>query len=470
MLQEVDVAPIATERLVELIGAARAEEFDAVASEARSALAGRCVVNVNSAANGGGVAELLRTLLAYARGVGVDTRWLVIDGDTEFFTITKRIHNHLYGTAGDNGPLDRRARERYEATLAPNAEALLARLRPGDIVLLHDPQTAGLLPALRRAGHPVVWRCHVGRDHPNEYSVQGWAFLRDYLEAADAFVFTRAAFAPPWVPRDRLHVITPSIDPFSPKNELLDRASVRAILAGCGITAAEAGTTDEYRHQQGRRERMTTRADLVGTDPVPPGAPLVVQLSRWDPQKDMVGVLRAFVEHLDVPDAHLLLTGPSVTAVDDDPEAAGELARCQDAWSRLPPRLRQRVHLACIPLDDPDQAATVANAVQRHARVVVQKSLAEGFGLTVVEAMWKHRPVVASGVGGIVDQIDDGIHGLLVDDPTDIQGVATRVALLLEEAPYAATIGAAGYQRAHLEYIGDRHLEKYGRLLATLLD
>ncbi len=120
----------------------------------------------------------------------VDTRWLVIEGTPEFFEITKRVHNHLYGTVGDGGPLDDTSRARYEAVLAPNAAALLERLAPGDVVLLHDPQTAGIAPALRRAGHPVVWRCHVGRDEPNEQTELGWAFLRPYLDDADAFVFT----------------------------------------------------------------------------------------------------------------------------------------------------------------------------------------------------------------------------------------------------------------------------------------
>lgn len=468
-LTEVDVEPLDAARLGRLIGPARADDFDRVADLTRDALGGRAVVNVNSTANGGGVAELLRTLLAYARGVGVDTRWLVIEGSPHFFEITKRIHNHLYGTAGDGGPLGAHERAEYEAVLVPNGDALRAAVAPGDVVLLHDPQTAAMVPTLQAAGHRVVWRCHIGCDEPNEHSERGWEFLRPHLETADAFVFTKACFAPRWVDADRLHVITPSIDPFSPKNEVLDPASVLAVLTASGILAG-APETDLFRHEDGRIDRMRVTVDTLGTGPVPAGVPVVAQLSRWDPQKDMLGVMRAFAEHVDPAlDVHLLLTGPSVAGVDDDPEGGTVLAECRAEWEMLPPTVRARVHLHAVPMDDGDAAATIANALQRYATVVTQKSLAEGFGLTVVEAMWKHRAVVATRVGGIVDQIDDGAHGRLIDDPGDLAGFAAALVDLLADPAHTAALGDAAYDRAHREFLGDLHLERYGRLIAGLL-
>lgn len=461
------VPPLDASRLAALIGIDRAREFQRAADTSRRALTGRTVVNVNSTATGGGVAELLQTLLAYARGVGVSTRWLVIRGDDRFFEITKRVHNHIYGSPGDGGSLDATAREHYEGILAPNTADLLDRLGAADILLLHDPQTAGMVPALRRAGHRVVWRCHIGRDRPNEHTEAGWDFLRPHIEEADAFVFTRAAFAPPWIDRDRLHVITPSIDPFSAKNERLDPDSVAAVLAAAGIV--DSDRPREFRHEDGRVDRLALRADLLDTGPVPPDVPLVAQLSRWDPQKDMVGVLEAFAHHDRGDEAHLLLSGPSVAAVDDDPEAGAVLRECVETWRALPQRLRRRVHLACVPLDEPAAAATVANAIQRHASVVAQKSLAEGFGLTVVEAMWKERAVVATRVGGIVDQLAHEVHGLLVDDPQDGPTFADYVQRLLADASYTARLGRAAYVRAHEDFLGDRHLEKYGRLFASVL-
>ncbi len=177
-LEEVHVAALTPDRLLPLIGPERAERFEATASAAREMLTDRAVLNVNSTASGGGVAEMLRSLLAYARGAGVDAQWLVIEGDPHFFEITKRIHNNLHGAPGDGGPLGADERRHYEDVLRANADELLALLRPRDIVLLHDPQTAGLAHALARAGAIVVWRCHVGADAANEHVDRAWAFLR----------------------------------------------------------------------------------------------------------------------------------------------------------------------------------------------------------------------------------------------------------------------------------------------------
>jgi len=471
MLREVHVQALDPGRLEALLGPRRAESFERIAAAARSGLAGRRVINVNSTATGGGVAELLQTLLAYARGVGVDARWVVIEGNPGFFEITKRIHNHLYGAAGDAGPVGPEQRAHYEQTLQANRDELLSILRADDIVLLHDPQTAGLARAIRKAGARVVWRCHVGRDTPNEFTTLGWEFLRPYLEDVDAFVFTRAEFAPQWIDRDLLHVITPSIDPFSAKNEQLRPPVVQAILQYVGLVKGDDDAPAAvFSRRDGSPGHIDRRVDILQTGPPPPpDAPLVVQLSRWDRIKDMAGVLHAFAQHVDRSfDAHLALVGPAVSGVSDDPEGGAVLNECIDAWRTLPQPARNRIHLACIPMHDPDQAATITNALQRHATVVAQKSLAEGFGLTVVEAMWKHRPVVATRVGGIVDQIVDGEHGLLIDDPRDLEAFGQAVSGFLAAPDRAARLGERAHERAHEEFLGDRHLERYAALFATL--
>ena len=177
-LHEVEVDARSPDNLDQLIGPTRAARFDTQAQAARELLGGRAVININSTATGGGVAELLQTLLAYARGVGVDARWLVIEGHPAFFEITKRIHNHLYGTRGDGGPLATGERQVYEETLRANADDLLALVRPGDVVVLHDPQTAGLAATVRRAGGVVVWRCHVGVDTPTAGRVVVYGLAR----------------------------------------------------------------------------------------------------------------------------------------------------------------------------------------------------------------------------------------------------------------------------------------------------
>jgi trehalose synthase len=470
-LREVEVSAVALDRLGALIGAERAKRFESAAASARAALAGRSVFNVNSTATGGGVAELLQTLLAYARGAGVDARWVVIQGDAPFFEITKRIHNHLYGMAGDGGPLGPAERRVYEATLERNRTGVIRLVSKGDIVVLHDPQTAGLAAGVRRAGAHVVWRCHVGIDAPNEHSEYAWEFLRPYIEDLDGYVFSREAFAPAWIPRERLTVIAPSIDPFSAKNELINGGEVLPLLQYIGMVAGNrSDPVGTFSRRDGSRGEIVRRVDLLGTGPPPPAdVPLILQASRWDMLKDMQGVLIGFAEHVvDKSDAHLVLAGPQTSGVADDPEADQVLRACVEIWNDLPEAVRRRTHLACVPMEDPDEAAAMVNALQRHAAVVVQKSLAEGFGLTVAEAMWKARPVLGSAVGGIVDQIVDGETGVLLSDPLDLESYADALCRLLDSPSDRDHMGANGQRRASERFLGDRHLEQWVQLFGRL--
>jgi trehalose synthase len=471
-LHEVEVQAIDAARLEPLIGSERMAKFEQSAEIAREALADSSVLNVNSTGAGGGVAEMLQSLLAYARGAGVDARWLVIEGDSTFFAITKRIHNGLYGSPGDGGELGEEEHRHYEDVLRDNAHELLAVIRPGDVVVVHDPQPAGLVAAAKSAGARVVWRCHVGLDHPNEWSDRSWEFLRPYLADADAIVVSRAHFAPPWADPGRMHVIPPSIDPFSAKNEPISLWNARQALSYVGLLDGSIETPPAVRftRRDGSPGRIDRRVDVVQTGPPAPSeVPLVVQISRWDRLKDMAGVMKGFVHHVDPSlEAHLLLCGPVVTGVADDPEAAEVLDECTELWRGLPHAARSRVHLACIPMSDPDENAAIVNAIQRHASIVVQKSLAEGFGLTVTEAMWKRKPVVATAVGGIVDQIEDGVHGLLVHDPADLQAFGAAVESLLRDREDAAELADNARQRVTDEFLGDRHLEQYVRLFEQL--
>jgi trehalose synthase len=470
-VREVDVQASSAAALAPLIGDERMARYEATAQAARDVLGGRTVLNVNSTATGGGVAEMLQTLLAHARGAGIDARWVVIEGNPAFFEVTKRLHNHLYGTPGDGGALDDSARAVYEQTLRENADDLVTLVRPGDIVLLHDPQPAGLAAAVRQAGATVVWRCHVGVDTPNDYSERGWAFLRRYVEDADAWVFTRRAFAPDWIPAERLHVIPPSIDPFSAKNQDMAPDEALRILRYVGLAAGEDHPPSVLFHRRdGSPGRITRHADILQTGPPPPSdAPLVVQVSRWDRMKDMPGVMTGFADHVDgVADAHLVLAGPAVTGVTDDPEGGEVLEECARVWRELAHSARTRVHLACLPMRDPDENAVIVNALQRHAAVLVQKSLAEGFGLTVTEAMWKGRPIVASAVGGIAEQITDEQNGLLLEDPADLDAFGAETLRLLEDGALAARLAAGARKTASEQFLPDRHLEQWAALLTAI--
>jgi trehalose synthase len=444
------------------------------AAAIRDRLAGRVLWQVNSTAVGGGVAEMLPPLLSYTRGTGVDARWVVIGGDPEFFRITKRIHHALHGSLGDGTPLDETARRHYEETLAKNAEELCAVIRPGDLVFLHDPQTAGLGPALVGAGARVLWRCHIGHDTTNEEVEAGWRWLQPYLEPIPLFVFSREAYIPDYCDHGKSAIVTPSIDVFSPKNQELDEATVRSILVQADLVD---GPPPEDRPplfwcDDGSPERVCRQAEVVRLGRAPSWeTPLVVQVSRWDPLKDPVGVMRGFIELLegqDRSDVELVLAGPSTEGVADDPEGASVLEGVIAAWRELPEGFRRRIHLASLPTNDVAENAAIVNALQRHASVIVQKSLHEGFGLTVTEAMWKGRPVVASAVGGIQDQIEDGVSGVLLKDPRDSSAFARALGAVLNDPQLARRLGEAGRERVREHFLGVRHLLKYARLIEKL--
>ena len=461
---------MAPERFASVVSGREYEALLDLVSHGVRALHGRVIWNVNSTAKGGGVVEMLRPLLGYCRGAGVDARWVVISGGPEFFAITKRLHNRLHGFEGDGGPLGEHELGVYEQTLAGNAAELVELLHPRDIVVLHDPQTAGLAQAVVATGATVIWRCHVGLDHANDHARQAWDFLRPYVLHAHEFVFSRAGFAWEGLPRDRVAVIRPSIDAFSPKNADQTREQSLAILATAGVLDHELSAYPTFTRADGTPGRVDRRAETLEERPVAAGEPFVLQVSRWDRLKDPLGVLGAFARHVaPASQAHLMLAGPSTAAVADDPEGAAVLAAVHSAWHELPSATRWRVHLTSLPMDDIEENAAIVNALQRQASVVVQKSIAEGFGLTVSEAMWKRRPVVASRIGGIRDQIEHGRSGLLIEDPCNLEQAGSAIAGLLADDERALQIGAAAQRRVREQFLGPHHLGRYFEVIRRIV-
>jgi trehalose synthase len=473
LLNEVSVRSLPLSRLEPVIGRERFDRLVSVGTSLRARLGERTIWNINSTAVGGGVAEMLQVIAGYVAGFGIPIRWTTIGGDREFFGITKRLHNQLHGrlrgAAGEDALVGTADANHYEQVLAANADELLAQVPPGDVVILHDPQTAGLTEALVRAGAKVLWRCHIGIDEQNDVSRAAWEFLRPYLSTAHGYVFSRRQFAPLWVPRARIWVIPPSIDPFSAKNADLAGEDIEAILTTVGIYDGASHRRGAFLRSDGTRGEVT-RAGLVTGDGRPaPGDAVVAQVSRWDMLKDMSGVMRGFADYvLPNEQAYLMLVGPATTGVTDDPEGAVVFSDCLAQWHELPPEARERVLLVTLPLDDVEENAAMVNAIQRRATVIAQKSLAEGFGLTVAEGMWKGRPVVGSAVGGIVDQIADGT-GILLPDPSDLAAFGAAVRWLLEHPENAEEKGAAGkaYTREH--FVGDLHQIRYAEVVDALI-
>ena len=466
-LENVEVTELPPERFEEVLTPYALATFQRSIARGHELLGSRTIWNVNSTAFGGGVAEMLRSLIGYVRGAGIDGRWVVVEGDDEFFRLTKRLHNRLHGVPGDGGPLGETERNAYERRCAANAAALVEMLRPGDVVILHDPQTAGMLPAIRAAADvPLIWRAHIGLDLPNDIARGAWDFLRPYLAEADAYVFSREVFTWEGLDRDRVSVIPPSIDAFSPKNHAMAFTSIAAVLRAAGLGA------DQHHPHRAVFERLDgsvgfveRRAQVLEEEELSLDSPLLAQVSRWDALKDPLGVMAAFAEHVNPEvEPHLVLAGPDVAAVADDPEGAQVYAEAEAAWHALPPDVRRRVHLALLPMQDAEENAVIVNALQRRADVVAQKSLAEGFGLTVAEAMWKGRPVVATRVGGIQDQIEDGRTGCLVE-PRDLAAFGERVSGLLLDPHAAERMGEAARERVRDLFLGPRHLGQYVDLL-----
>ena len=465
-LESVDVGSAPIDRYRELMGPEGWGPFELSMREFADQMRGRTLWNVNSTSRGGGVAELLAALIPYDRGAGIDERWLVIEGSPEFFAITKKIHMLLHGVAPAGSEITAAELRQYEQVMARNATGLLEQIKPDDVVLLHDPQTAGLVAPLSSRGVAVIWRSHVGVDQPNEMVRNAWKFLTPYMNGASAFVFSRRAYVWDGPDGSRIHIIAPCIDPFTTKNrDLAPDEVARILVAGGALRGTDGEPT--FLRQDGSKGRVMHRATTSGAPPA--DARLVVQVSRWDRLKDPIGVAEAFARHIaPKTDAWLVLAGPAVDSVDDDPEQPQVLSDLQAMRDRLRPEVRDRLVVAQLPMHDIEENAAIVNALQRRADVVVQKSLAEGFGLTVAEAMWKARPVVAGRVGGIEDQVEDQKSGILIDDPKDLEAFGSAVVGLLQDREKAGALGREARLRVIREFLAPRHLMQQARLVTSV--
>ena len=337
---EVRTPPLSPERFQGLLDPDAWDEFEQGLDLAREMFEGRVVWNVNSTSQGGGVAEILRSFTSYSRGAGLDMRWMAIEGTPEFFSITKRLHNFLHGEPGDGGELgprrarDLRGRRPGERRAARRDRPSRRRLDPPRSANGGPREPAEALWGDRRMEEPRR------RREPNELVHRAWDFIAPFLREADACVFSRHAYVPDWAGTVRTMVIQPSIDAFSPKNQDMDETTVLAILGHVGLLGAGAptGVMPTFTRYDGSPGRVDRLCEVVSTGP-PPAAdvPLVTQVSRWDRLKDHTGVMQGFAEHtLDGTDAHLVLAGPNVSAVADDPEGAEVLDEVVKAWRELP--------------------------------------------------------------------------------------------------------------------------------------
>jgi trehalose synthase len=377
-------------------------------------LAGAKVTHVNSTRTGGGVAEILTKLVPLMQELGIDSQWETITGETEFFECTKSIHNSLQG---HRAPLGDNQIRVYEATNARNAEALRPILEEADFVFIHDPQPAPLLRHCQNRKGKWIWRCHIDASHSYR---PVWRYIRQFVEPYDASVFSLAAFAKE-LPHPQ-YLIPPSIDPLSHKNLDLSRDFIQ----------------HTYREHD-----------------IDPQRPLVVQVSRYDRFKDPIGAIHAYqLAKKSLPSLQMVLAGGSAT---DDPEGEAVLSEVQAVAQG-----DADIHVLLLPPD----AHLQINALQRIADIALQKSIREGFGLTVTEALWKSKPVIGGDVGGIRLQVINHHTGFLVNTP---EGAALRIRYLLHQPEKIAAMGkkARAFVRDH--FLITRHLREYLTLMVTLL-
>lgn len=377
-------------------------------------LKGVRLVHVSSTREGGGVAEILTEFVPLQKELGLNADWLVIEGDADFFSCTKCFHNALQGTKVLPTDADLQA---YESTNAFNAEKLRDDLQTADVVIVHDPQPAALLRNVPNRSGKWIWRCHIDVSHPRR---RVWRYLREFIQDYDATIFSLADFARP-LPQPQ-YLIPPAINPFSEKNCEIDEAELREV--------AERFQLDR-------------------------SCPILLQVSRFDRFKDPLGVIEAYrlVKRFS-PGVQLILAGGGAT---DDPEGETVLREVRTAAGE-----DNDIHVLMLPSD----AHRTINSLQRLADIVLQKSVKEGFGLTVTEALWKGKPVIGGDTGGIRLQVVNHHTGFLVNSP---EGAALRIRYLLQNPGLREEIGRKAREYVCQNFLLTRLLREHLTLLVSLL-
>jgi trehalose synthase len=369
-------------------------------------LKGKTVQHVNSTAVGGGVAEILNRMVPLLNELGVNTRWDVIKGGEQFYGVTKKFHNVLHGREEDVSPQD------FDVFMETSRKNIEDMNCGGDIVFIHDPQPIALIK--KKKDNKWIWRCHIDVSAPHE---KIWEFLHKFIIQYNAAVFSSPGFSQPLPIRQFL--ITPSIDPLSDKNKELPPETIDAVLKKYNIPADK---------------------------------PVITQISRFDRLKDPLGVVDAYQQVKKYNNCQLILAGGGAS---DDPEGVKVLEEVKEKAKNDPD-----IHILLLPQNDIE-----VNALQRASTVIVQKSLKEGFGLTVSEALWKGKPVVASNVGGIPLQVTHKFSGLLCNS---IEGAAFAIKQLLNSPAYARKLGENGREHIRNNFLLTRHLKEYMLLFLSL--
>ena len=405
-MKQIDLEPRSLEDYRPLVGDRLVEELYAQSAQ----LQGVRVAHINATAAGGGVAEILRSIVPLYQTLGIDASWWVMDGSEPFFQVTKQMHNALQGAEREFSP------EQWALYQSHNEAAAASIADDYDVIVVHDPQPAAIMRYARLRARRWVWRCHIDTSRPHGRT---WSAFRETVAGYDAAIFSVADFVAPGLDVSQVAIIPPAIDPLTPKNLPMDVDEARAFVASHGVDV----------------ER-----------------PFISQISRFDPWKDPLGVIACFKRlkqrH---PDLQLVLLG---NFADDDPEGQVIFEQVRAAADGVP-------DISII-----TGLSDMVNPFQMLSRVVLQKSIREGFGLTVTEALWKGTPVVAGNVGGLRLQLPKGIGGFLVDS---VDECAARVDYLLSHDEERQALGASGREHVRTHFLMPRLLRDELKLIGEVL-
>ncbi|MEX2570210.1 MAG: glycosyltransferase [Gemmatimonadota bacterium] len=445
-------------------------------------LEGRTLWMVNSTERGGGVAEMLPTMVGLLRELGVATQWVVLESDDPaFFSLTKRLHNLIHGEGDPD--LSSAHREVFEAVNRENADQLRGWMNPGDILAVHDPQPMPLASMLCEDRDSLcVWRCHIGVDQANAQTRAAWEFLRPFAAPYRHSIFSAPEYIPDYF-SSRSSVIYPAIDPLTEKNRHLSVHKIAGVLANAALAVNPGPVlTPPYTPVA---ERLLPTGNFapanMSEDIGLLHRPIITQISRWDRLKGFAPLMEGFarlkmrrdddsgidqLHHRRLELVRLVLAGPDPASIADDPEGVEVFNELVQRYQELDSVTQRDIAFLALPMDSRDENALMINAIQRTSSIVVQNSIREGFGLTITEAMWKGVPILSNRFAvGPRQQIRDGLDGCLIDDPRDADQLAHTMETMLASPDRRDAWGRSAQRRAHEQFLIFSQLDQWLRLL-----
>ncbi len=427
-------------------------------------LEGKTIWMINSTSQGGGVAEMLPSQMNVLRSCGVSVEWLVIETkEAEFFNFTKKIHNAIHGK-GNSGDFNDGQKAVYDDVNRKNAEESLKFIKDGDIVVIHDPQPAGMASIIKENRDvKLLWRCHIGLELRNEATESAWNFLREYLIPFDHFVFSVDEYVPSYIDRSKVSIIPPAIDPLSYKNRDLGIHKAVGILHQAGVVDHVKEMV--YPFYNGKVLRI--QPDGSAGNAIMPYdleilyRPVITQVSRWDHLKGFIPLIQAFVKlkiHASslkkddyaakwINTSRLILAGPDLGSVSDDPEGLEVLNTIIREYIELPEEIQRDIAILLLPMNSAKENALIVNSLQRSSNIIVQNSIQEGFGLTATEAMWKSIPIVVSSATGLMQQVTDGVEGRVNPDASDPEKLKDILFEIIQNPDLRDEMGRNGKHR-----------------------